>query len=566
VNHLSYFQSNAFELIALTVLHAIAIAVPMFAAATWAFKKGVTDPMLLMGVAACSSGLYAYFMLWVWMASPSAGFIVGIVGLATLLWLAIRSSTTPANTFRLTFWSPAFFIWLFYSLFILSVGLATGDFHKPLSVASERFTHALPIDNQLPYIFAKQVAEGNITSPMIAGWLGSDRPPLQSAYFLGSGTARLGNSALHYQIVGVLLQCLWVVGLFALLKARRINTKITALVLAVSMFCGLSVVHGFYVWPKLLPVLFLVIVFDVAFRSRTFTHKKLAASILGLSAGLAMLCHGGSVFPLIGLGLALLILRKSPTIPMVLVSASLFLALSATWSAYQKFADPPGDRLMKWHLAGVIAIDDRPFLQTLKDSYGRLKPHHIVRLKYSNFQTMTGNPSGWIPQTLLSSIGQINDDSMGYLRAEQFFGVLPSLGLLSVGLFALPFPRRPGTTNESELSSQFLIVALLSIASWGLLLFGPRYTVVHAGSLANILFLYAGITLLTASRSMLGGAGLVALSISSFGFIYLSTGWSRGAEPTDSGLILAAVASLGIVAASLLSIARSNHLSADLAS
>ena len=41
--------------------------------------------------------------------------------------------------------------------------------------------------------------------------------------------------------------------------------------------------------------------------------------------------------------------------------------------AYQRYDDPPGDRLIKWHLAGVSEIDDRGSLETIVDSYTQRK-------------------------------------------------------------------------------------------------------------------------------------------------------------------------------------------------
>ena len=42
----------------------------------------------------------------------------------------------------------------------------------------------------------------------------------------------------------------------------------------------------------------------------------------------------------------------------------------APWSAYQKYGDPPGNRLTKWMLAGDAEIDDRGIAETIIDAYG----------------------------------------------------------------------------------------------------------------------------------------------------------------------------------------------------
>lgn len=74
------------------------------------------------------------------------------------------------------------------------------------------------------------------------------------AYFLASGTVKLSHSDLHYQVVATLLQCLWVIALWALLKSKNISRFAMLLALGVPMFSGFAIVHGVFTWPKLLPV------------------------------------------------------------------------------------------------------------------------------------------------------------------------------------------------------------------------------------------------------------------------------------------------------------------------
>ena len=40
-----------------------------------------------------------------------------------------------------------------------------------------------------------------------------------------------------------------------------------------------------------------------------------------------------------------------------LAGGLLALVLYAPWLAYQRLYDPPGDRLLKWHLAGVTEVE-----------------------------------------------------------------------------------------------------------------------------------------------------------------------------------------------------------------
>ena len=49
----------------------------------------------------------------------------------------------------------------------------------------------------------------------------------------------------------------------------------------------------------------------------------------------------------------------------------------APWSAYQKYGDPPGNRLTKWTLAGVVEVDDRGTAEAIFDSYGEAGWRHL---------------------------------------------------------------------------------------------------------------------------------------------------------------------------------------------
>jgi hypothetical protein len=76
-------------------------------------------------------------------------------------------------------------------------------------------------------------------------------------------------------------------------------------------------------------------------------------------------------FSLLGLLPLLLIakLRRRQMGGACLAAALGFGVVISPWLAYQKFYEPPGNRLLKWHLAGVIAPDNRSFPAALVDSY-----------------------------------------------------------------------------------------------------------------------------------------------------------------------------------------------------
>ena len=86
-------------------------------------------------------------------------------------------------------------------------------------------------------------------------------------------------------------------------------------------------------------------------------------------AGLAWLSHGGTVFSLLALGIMGLVWRPWPSVRALAAAALTFVLLAAPWTAYQKLYDPPGDRLVRWHLGGIDAIDGRGTMQTIVDQY-----------------------------------------------------------------------------------------------------------------------------------------------------------------------------------------------------
>jgi hypothetical protein len=77
-------------------------------------------------------------------------------------------------------------------------------------------------DNALPQFFAEHVAQ--VQPRMLIGdWLGSDRPPLQSGIVLSLNPLTRGVpfANVSYQLLGSLLQCLWVVGLWTVARRMR---------------------------------------------------------------------------------------------------------------------------------------------------------------------------------------------------------------------------------------------------------------------------------------------------------------------------------------------------------
>src|SRR4051794_24048681 len=102
-----------------------------------------------------------------------------------------------------------------------------------------------------------------------------------------------------------------------------------------------------------------------------------------------MLAHGGSVFfilPLLGLAER----RGLPDLGWIGAGVAAGVVLLAPWSAYQHYADPPGNRLVKWQLGGSLAIDDRGALHTIADGYRSAGVRGTLDNKWNNVATISG--------------------------------------------------------------------------------------------------------------------------------------------------------------------------------
>ena len=68
-----------------------------------------------------------------------------------------------------------------------------------------------------------------------------------------------------------------------------------------------------------------------------------------------------------------------------LVAAAVFAVLMLPWLAYQRFYEPPGNRLVKWHIGGVIPPDARSVSEALRDSYRELGGTKAWEARRQNF-------------------------------------------------------------------------------------------------------------------------------------------------------------------------------------
>ncbi|WP_432825497.1 hypothetical protein [Dactylosporangium sp. CA-092794] len=177
--------------------------------------------------------------------------------------------------------------------------------------------------------------------------------------------------------VAVLLQVLCVPAVWALLRALRLTGYRLIVVLTMFLFTGFFVYNSVFVWPKLLAASMTLTAFALLFFGRP---ARSMWALAGVAAGAGMVAHAGVAFTLLPMGLLLLRRRYRPSWQHLGLTAAGGALLQAPWMAYRKIIDPPGDQLLKWHLAGVWQPAFGPDQRSLTELAGaRFTPQCAAR-------------------------------------------------------------------------------------------------------------------------------------------------------------------------------------------
>lgn len=478
------------ELLLLLAKHLILTALPAVAATLFAVRRGVRAIPVLLAIALAASGAVGMLAFWSFYGDRVLGetfsYFVLLGSILLAAWSVYGGNLNRALLRRL---GVPLALWALGSAFLLFLGFAHGDTSTPLVTSATRFSGALPSDNAIPSFFTEWFFHhGHHGPPPVypGEWLASDRPPLQVGYMLSQHPFGWSGTQLDYQVLGVVLQQLWIVGLWALLVAARVGRLTRGLTMIVVLVSDLAIVNGFYVWPKLLPAAMLLAAAGLVMTPlwARLRGSYWAAGLIAALCGLAMLGHGSSIFGIIPLALVAAY-RGLPSWRWVGVALAVGIALMAPWSAYQKYGDPPGNRLTKWTLAGVVEVDDRGTLETLDDAYSEAGVGGVLHNKAENFVTMSGGRPAveWLEAGIDSGN---RSEIFRAVRAVSFLFLLPSMGLLLLSPFAMAVARRRGRQKPAEWNFALTCFAVFAIGAviWGLLVFGnlASRTVVHISS------------------------------------------------------------------------------------
>jgi len=469
--------------------HLALTGLPLAAATLCAARLGVRRVPVLLAIGLAASGAVGLLGFWAFYASPLVGksfaYLVLFGSILLFVW-SLYGGRLERSLLRAL--STPLLLWALGSGFLLFLGFVHGGIDTPLATASTRFSHPLPGDNAIPSFFTDWFfAHGHQGVPPVfpGEWLSSDRPPLQVGYALSQRPFGWDASGLDYQVLGVLLQQLWIVGLWALLSAARVGRTTRALAMVAVLVSNLAIVNGFFVWPKLLPAALLLAVAALVITPLwlDMRRKLWAAGLIAALCALAMLGHGSSVFGIVPLA-AVAAYRGLPSRRWIGVGLAVGIALMAPWSAFQKYDDPPGNRLAKWTLAGVVEIDGRGTSEAVFDAYREAGVGGAIENKTQNFLTMAGGePALETVENAVDTGGLV--EVLKALRFVFFLYLLPSLGLLLLAPVLMVV--RLGQQRESAEWSFALncaAVFVLGAIVWGLVVFGnvDARAVIHIGT------------------------------------------------------------------------------------
>jgi hypothetical protein len=481
------------KLLLILAAHLALTGLPGVAAALYAARRGLRSVPVLLAISLVASGVLAMLSFWAYYEDRVLGetlsyfAVFGSVGLTA--WILYGRTIEPPLLRQL---ATPLALWMLGSTFLLFLGFFHGGMDNPLGTSAVRFSAQLPADNSIPYFFAEWFFHNGHSSapPIFPGeWLASDRPPLQVGYMLSQRPFWWGSSELQYEVLGVVLQQLWIVGLWALLTAAKVGRVTRALAVGAVLVSDVAIVNGFFVWPKMLPAAMLL---GAAALVVTPLWPKLRGSLWGAALvaalfALAMLGHGSSVFGIIPLALVAAF-RGLPSWRWIGVVLLTGFVLLAPWSAYQTYGDPPGNRLVKLQIGGDTEIDDRGSVETIVDSYREVGFGGALHDKAQNYIAMAGGKL--MADHLTEGVGAVEEDNLTLfvedMRNIFFFNLLPSLGLLLFVPLAMLGWRRRGRLRPAEWSFALtcLLVFAIGAIGWGLLLFGnvAARTVIHQGS------------------------------------------------------------------------------------
>lgn len=554
----------AIELFFVYALHLLTLTIPFAASAAWAVRRS-QHIVTVVAAGLLAVGFGGMVVFWTYLANPLLGRATAIAVLS-LSGLAIALFTRDRDV-RCRLRKAVGLPWIYYaatSLLILALGYSWGGTDKGGEIPANRFLASLPVDHDLPLMFAEHLRSAVRPLPKYidGDWQFSDRPPLQSGIYLLENAPFNRPDYIDYEVAGVLAQSLWIFGVWALLVGFGASPRLQAACLALTTFSGFTILNTFFTWPKLLPAAFLMI---LCAATLTPARSEIRGSgtygaVVGGSLGCAMLGHPGSAFAALGVAMTLALVRWVPKPRFVAWSIVMTAVLYLPWMLFQRLYNPPGTKLEQYQLA------DTPFP---RESTRRAVVHAYERVglegAWTNKKSNFGVIWDWARQfpgdvgSLLSAA--VQGRPVGALaqevRVDVFFGFFPVWGLLALGPIALLIrvaaDRLRGSGWPAPRETQFVFVSILAlvlnVVIWALVLFGPGATLLHQGSyLVPLLGIVAGATCWwLASRALLLAITIVQSALTMWIYAILPPPGLSREDSSFSGEIARAMVALELV-------------------
>ncbi len=479
-------QVQALTVTGLYAGSAVLAVTPGLAALSVCLRRWQLGQATALGVLFGASGAAAMLGFWAWFAGPGLGrgadLAFGVASVAAIAVFGRRGDLRAVGLSVPLLLALALGLAFTGLVFVTGGGIA----HDPVHAVD--FTLWRASDNAIPLEFAaKLAAHGRLSGYLVGNWLSSDRPPLQTGFVMLQWPLWRGGTDLPYQLLATGLSTSWLPALWVLFRVRGAAQWRVAVAVTATALTGWVYVSTVYVWPKMLAGTLALAAFALLV-SRDEADQRARRGVLAVAlATLSMLAHGGTAFALIALAPFLFRLHRrvradSILIRSVLGCAGIAASLYVPWQLYQKYVDPPGNRLMKWQLAGQIPLTDNGLLRTLAIQYGGSPVTSILANKLENVVALVADPVAW--RTLVPEPNW-QAGFLGYARIAQVNDLLPAAGLLLLGGFALLFPSARRALAPMAPLAAFVGIA---VAFWVVLLWGSDSVpaINHMGAYAMI--------------------------------------------------------------------------------
>jgi hypothetical protein len=458
------------------------LGAPTLLASAWFQSKSWCVPALTLLGGASITATMGWLAFWFWFFDPFVGvafssgvFIVSVICIA-------RKTKEVSSVLRDTDITYPFLLMTLIGLAYLGM-LHLYEVDGNIDWLAANRWLKLPIDNQIPRLFAEKLAANESPRGMLAAleWLSSDRPPLQTGvillawpWFSCPGVDVINGS----HAIGMWFQLLWVASAWGIVRSLGIGQGSAILIVGLCATTGFMLINTVYVWPKLGAAALIIGAFAIYFHNENRDYPRIV--IVAVMLGLGWIAHGGSAFAMIGMAVLMMFKPPWPKIKSVLIGVSVFAAYALPWFGYQKIYEPPANRLIKWHLAGVIPVDGRSSLQTIQDSYHEIKLEGALKNKIENAKTVFYG--SW--QKIIS----FSTDDYKKKQSDEFYYLFRSMSLIII-LFIMILVNilynkiMNRSVNEIRKDLMYLSWVLTSVIIWIIFLFGPGSTVNHSGSL-----------------------------------------------------------------------------------